>query len=223
VTCLGIDVLTEDIGRPWDEGNFGIIEINAGPGVFMHLAPAIGGSIDVPGQIMRTFFPKEGSERIPIVAGNRLSLKFCGLLNERLKALKPDVELGALTEQGIHFRGEFFHKNPRHDENVKIILRNPKLDFAVFTHTKDDIFDFGVYHEGSDVVVLENPHEVEETVLARDLRPDGLRVDVKETEIVVTRNGQEIGAHSISSPEEKDRMLLDAIGPYLEELLYKYE
>jgi cyanophycin synthetase len=223
VTCLGIDVLTEDIGKPWDEGNFGIIEINAGPGVFMHLAPAIGGSIDVPGQIMRTFFPKEGSERIPIVVGNRLSLKFCGLLNERLKALKSDVELGTLTEEGIHFRGEFFHKNPRHDENVKIILRSPNLDFAVLVHTKDDIFEFGVYHEGSDVAVLESPHEVEDKVLTRDLRPGGLRVEVKETEVVVTRNGQVLGTHLISSPEEKDPVLLDALEPFLEDLLNKYE
>ena len=30
--CLGIDVLTEDISKPWTEENFGIIEINAGPG-----------------------------------------------------------------------------------------------------------------------------------------------------------------------------------------------
>ena len=42
VKCLGIDVLAKDIAKPWTEGNFGIIEINAGPGVFMHLAPAIG-------------------------------------------------------------------------------------------------------------------------------------------------------------------------------------
>ncbi|MCP4215919.1 MAG: cyanophycin synthetase, partial [bacterium] len=52
LTCLGIDVLAKDIAKPWDEGDFGIIEINAGPGVFMHLAPAIGGSIDVPGKII---------------------------------------------------------------------------------------------------------------------------------------------------------------------------
>ena len=33
VKCMGIDVLAEDISKPWTEGNFGIIEINAGPGV----------------------------------------------------------------------------------------------------------------------------------------------------------------------------------------------
>jgi cyanophycin synthetase len=53
----GIDVLAQDISVPWDEGSFGIIEINAGPGVFMHLAPAIGESIDVPGKIMAVHFP----------------------------------------------------------------------------------------------------------------------------------------------------------------------
>jgi cyanophycin synthetase len=223
VTCMGIDVLTEDISKPWDEGNFGIIEINAGPGVFMHLAPAQGGSIDVPGAIMRHFFPGDGSERIPIVCGNRLSLRFCSLLNERLKTIRPDVELGSLTEEGIHFKGEFFHKNPRHDESVKIILRNPQLDVAIFTHTWDDILDFGVHHRGADVIVLEDPRDVEERVLTRDLLPGGLRVEVGASGISISRDGQVLGTHPVPSNEAKDDALVDALEPYLEELLHKYE
>jgi len=85
VTCLGIDVLAKDISRSWTEGDFGIIEINAGPGVFMHLAPAIGESIDVPGKIIRAHFPSPGSERIPIVAGNRLSPTLAADLYQKLR------------------------------------------------------------------------------------------------------------------------------------------
>ena len=40
LTCLGIDVIAADLARSWKEGGFGIIEINAAPGVFMHVKPA---------------------------------------------------------------------------------------------------------------------------------------------------------------------------------------
>jgi cyanophycin synthetase len=42
LTCLGIDVMAEDLSRSWKEGGFGIIEMNAAPGVFMHVNPAKG-------------------------------------------------------------------------------------------------------------------------------------------------------------------------------------
>ena len=220
VTCLGIDVLAKDISKPWDEGDFGIIEVNAGPGVFMHLAPAIGGSIDVPGQIIRHHFPKEGYDRVPIITGNKLTTAFSKLLYEKLKELKTDVEFGSLTEDGVYFNGDYFFKNKDHDQNVKIILRNPKLDFAVFNHNKDDIFDFGTLHEGADIVILENPHYAEET-LQRDLLKNGYFVEVKDKEIIVFQNEKKIGKHKFT--ENKDEVLLKAIEPFIDGLLKKYE
>jgi len=101
VKCLGIDVLAEDISKPWNEGNFGIIEINAGPGVFMHLAPAIGDSIDVPGLIMDSHFYKSDFSRIPVIAGNSLSLGFANLVLDTIRKLKPTVYFGALTDEGV--------------------------------------------------------------------------------------------------------------------------
>ena len=220
VTCLGIDVLAKDISKPWDEGDFGIIEVNAGPGVFMHLAPAIGGSIDVPGQIIRTYFPKEGYDRVPIIAGNNLSINFCNLLYGRLKEIKPDIEFASLTEGGVYFNGEYFFKNKDHNQNVKIIIRNPKLDFAVLNHNKDDIFDFGILHEGADIIILDNPHYAEET-LKRDLLGNGYFVNISDNEIIVIQNEKEIGKYQFE--ENKDEILLKALEPLLEDLLGKYE
>jgi cyanophycin synthetase len=89
VKCLGIDVLAQDISKSWREGNFGIIEINAGPGVFMHLAPAYGGSIDVPKHIMLSHFDTQTKGRIPIIAGNfipqQMMEKIVSILNDEYK------------------------------------------------------------------------------------------------------------------------------------------
>lgn len=220
VTCLGIDVLSEDISKPWTEGNFGIIEINAGPGVFMHLAPALGGSIDVPGVIMAHHFPLPQYSRVPILTGNKLSHNFANLLYNKLKEIDEDVEFGSLTEEGIYFNGEYFHKNKDHDQNVKIILRNPKLDFAVFNHTKDDIFDFGMWHEGADIVVLEEPHYAEDA-LKRDLLPDGYYFEVLPDEVIMYHN-EEIANYPIAEDTDKDAVLVAAIAPLLADLYVQY-
>lgn len=58
LTCLGIDIITKDISVSWKEGNFGIIEINAAPGVYMHLNPAIGEPVDVTSRILETFLSR---------------------------------------------------------------------------------------------------------------------------------------------------------------------
>lgn len=222
VTCLGIDVLAEDISRPWTEGGFGIIEINAGPGVFMHLAPAIGSSIDVPGIIIRSHFPHPGAERVPIVAGNRLSLDFCARLRERLLALRPGLEVGALTREGVSFNGRYLCNNPRHDQNVRIVLRNPKLGFAVFSHEGDAIRRFGLMHQGADVVILERPNADEE-VIARDLLPGGALVTVADGQARVTRDGTELAALPVPRAEELDQVLVQALEPLLGDLLTKYD
>ncbi|MDD3051895.1 MAG: acetate--CoA ligase family protein [Candidatus Cloacimonetes bacterium] len=222
VTCLGIDVLAKDISKPWDEGNFGIIEVNAGPGVFMHLAPAQGGSIDVPGIIMKNHFPKDGYERIPIIIGNKLSLNFSHILYDKLRELKPDIFYEGLTQEGVYTNREYFFKGNTHDKRVKIILRNPKLDFALFNHTKDDIFDYGIYHEGADIVVLEAPHYAEES-LKRELLPSGYYVEVLEDSVSVYQYDKLVGTLSYDNPVAKDYIILKAIEPLLPCLLTKYE
>ena len=222
VTCLGIDVLAKDISKPWCEGDFGIIEVNAGPGVFMHLAPAIGGSIDVPGIIMKKFFPKEGFERIPIIAGNNLSLDFCKMLYEKLNEMKWGIEFSSLTEEGIHFNGEYFFKNKDHYQNVKLILRKPQLDFAIFNHNQDDILDQGTYHEGADIVVLENPKYAEAT-LKRQILPGGFLFEIDEENVIVYQNDEEKAKYPIENPANKDKVLLMAIEQKLDTLIDKYE
>ncbi|MCS6808487.1 MAG: cyanophycin synthetase [Bacteroidota bacterium] len=223
VMCLGIDVLAEDISKPWDEGNFAIIEINAGPGVFMHIAPAEGSPIDVPGIIMRAHFPKDRSERIPIIAGNKISHDLSDRIYTALRALKPTLEYGALLHDGIYFNGEFFHCHRRHSKNVEIILRNPKLDFAVFRHTKDDIFDYGTFHQGADVVILEDPHYAEE-ILKRDVEPDGYILQVHDGYVVMMgKSLSEPRAVTFTAEEGRDGGIFKALEPLLPSLLTKYD
>ncbi len=221
VKCLGIDVLSADISKSWRDGNFGIIEINAGPGVFMHLAPAYGGSINVPEKIMLTHFPKEDSGRIPIIASNQVSDNLAGMINNKLHDIKKDIYFASLNENGVFFNGRYFFKNKEHDQNVKIILRNPKLDFALFSHSKDDIYDFGTLHQGADVVILDDASFSVEDTLKAQLLPCGLLIEIIGEEMKVYENNVEKESMKVS--DDKDNMIMKALEGYLKDLIYKYE
>jgi len=222
VKALGIDVLAADISKPWTEGNFGIIEINAGPGVFMHLAPAYGGSVDVPKHIMLSHFKNGDTGRIPIIATNGVSLNFIKILNDKLHDIKNDIYFGSLTEEGVYFNNAYFYNNPEHDQNVKIILRNPKVDFALFKHNKHDIYDFGLLHKGADIVILDNADYAEEVTLKEQLLPNGLLLEIIDNEIKLIRNNDVINSVYFDNDDDRDYKVLNIIEPFLGELINKY-
>lgn len=64
----GIDVLCRDIRRPLHEQSGAIVEVNAAPGLRMHLHPAQGQSRDVGAPIVDMLYPNKAPSRIPIIA-----------------------------------------------------------------------------------------------------------------------------------------------------------
>lgn len=75
----GIDMVAQDISRPLHEQSGAIVEVNAGPGLLMHLKPAEGAPRPVGQAIVEHLFPAEEHQdddtvgRIPVVgvAGTR--------------------------------------------------------------------------------------------------------------------------------------------------------
>jgi cyanophycin synthetase len=63
----GVDVVATDIGRPLAEQGGGVVEVNAGPGLLMHLKPAQGSPRPVGRAIVDHLFGAEESGRIPVV------------------------------------------------------------------------------------------------------------------------------------------------------------
>lgn len=63
----GIDLVTRDIARPLHEMGGAIVEVNAGPGLLMHLKPAEGVPRPVGQAIADHLFPQTDNGRIPIV------------------------------------------------------------------------------------------------------------------------------------------------------------
>jgi len=63
----GVDLVTPDISRPLEEVGGAIVEVNAGPGLLMHLKPAAGKPRPVGEAIVEHLFPESENGRIPLV------------------------------------------------------------------------------------------------------------------------------------------------------------
>ncbi|MGB3068133.1 MAG: cyanophycin synthetase [Ottowia sp.] len=63
----GIDLVVEDIGQPLAPQGGAIVEVNAGPGLLMHLKPAVGRAQPVGEAIVKHLFPASEAGRIPVV------------------------------------------------------------------------------------------------------------------------------------------------------------
>ncbi|HEV3138478.1 MAG TPA: hypothetical protein VGZ26_11255, partial [Pirellulales bacterium] len=64
----GIDIIADDIGRPLETQDGVVIEVNAGPGLQMHVEPESGIPRPVGEAIVATLFPQGENGRIPIVS-----------------------------------------------------------------------------------------------------------------------------------------------------------
>lgn len=64
----GIDFRTRAIDRSWRDGFGTVIEVNTGPGLRMHIQPAVGQGADLATPIFDMLFPDGAPSRVPIVA-----------------------------------------------------------------------------------------------------------------------------------------------------------
>ena len=61
----GVDLVTEDIGKPLSATGGAIVEVNAGPGLLMHLKPAVGSPRPVGRAICDHLFPNDTPGALP--------------------------------------------------------------------------------------------------------------------------------------------------------------
>jgi cyanophycin synthetase len=176
LACLGIDVITPDISQSWQQGNFGIIEINASPGVFMHLKPAQGNSIDVPRYIFDFFFKPGKPSRIPIITFNRLNQEELSYLIKQILTIYPDYLIGGVCQDTVYLNERQRINQKPYNTNIQSLLRHPGLDLLIAAYP-DEIFQAeGLFYQGSNAVILLDP-TVTEAILADSLLTDGILIE----------------------------------------------
>ncbi|MBK1990243.1 cyanophycin synthetase [Sphaerospermopsis aphanizomenoides BCCUSP55] len=213
LTCLGIDVIAENISESWKTGNFAILEINSAPGILMHLNPAIGESVDVPAHILSTFFQSGTDSRIPIITFNRISISELQSTIDHILSQHPEWTIGAVCREGIFVnRSEKLLKKD-YNSNIQILLRNPKLDLLIAEYSEEILEADGMFYHGSNIVLLDNPTETE-MMLVRDIFDDSIVVIKKEQDISIRRQGL-IEDYTLGADEPFTRVYLKEISSIL--------
>jgi len=213
LTCLGIDIVARDPSQSWKHGDFSIIEINAAPGIYMHLKPAIGESVDVPGSILKTFFDSSSSARIPIITFNQVSVQDLQEIIDHILLHHPDWTIGAVSQEVVLINRSTKNLNADYNVNVQNLLRNPKLDLLITEYREEVLEKYGMFYYGSNIVILNNPTEIEMT-LVRDVFEHSTVVVNQENKISIQREGL-IEQYDLGESEPFSRVYLKEIATVL--------
>ena len=153
----GIDFIAPDITQPVRETGGGICEVNAAPGFRMHTHPTVGDPQYVAKPVVDMLFPPGAPSRIPIVAvtGTNGKTTTSRMIAHIFKGIGRKVGMtstdGVVVDERLIIRSDA--SGPR---SAKMVLQNPRVDFAVFEVARGGILREGLGYERNDVGVVLN-------------------------------------------------------------------
>ena len=153
----GVDVVCESVLKPLEEQNGGIVEVNAAPGLRMHLQPSFGKGRDVGSAIMDTMFSNGNDGRIPLIAvtgtnGKTTTVRLCAHLL-RTSGLRT----GMTNTDGVFVNGLQLDtgdcSGPR---SARSVLMHPDVDAAVLETARGGMLREGLAFDRCQVAVVTN-------------------------------------------------------------------
>ena len=157
IDIAGVDVVCENISRPLEEQGGGMVEVNAAPGLRMHLDPSYGKGRDVGKVVIDTMFPPGENGRIPVVAvagtnGKTTTVRLIAHLIEQ-----TGKRLGMTTTDGVYVQGRRIDTGDcSGPKSAKNILLHPDVDAAVFETARGGVLREGLGFDRCDVAVVTN-------------------------------------------------------------------
>ena len=162
IRAIGLDVgavdfLTTDITRSYRETGGGICEINAGPGLRMHIAPSEGKPRDVGGAIMDMLFPQGAQSRVPIAALTGTNGKTtCARMLAHILKMAGHV-VGQTSTDAVYIDGNVTVKGDMTGPvSARMVLRDPSVDIAVLETARGGIVRSGLGYDFCDVGAVLN-------------------------------------------------------------------
>lgn len=153
----GIDLLAPDISQSVRKTGGGVVEVNAAPGLRMHLQPSIGAPRDVAEPIIDMLYPRGARARIPVVAITGTNGKSTvGRMVAHVFATKGKV-VGLTNTSGVYIGAEHITaadaSGPR---SARMVLRDPTVEVAVLECARGGILREGLAFDRCDVGVALN-------------------------------------------------------------------
>jgi len=183
----GIDLVCEDISKPLEAQGGAIVEVNAGPGLLMHLKPASGLPREVGKAIVEHLFPEGESGRIPVVGvtGTRDTSVVARLVAWMLQMSGPVV--------GVACRDGLFVGSRRVERGDAIVwqvsqrlLVNRNVEAAVFESNPVTILEEGLAYDRCNVGIVTDCEPFTGAV-RHDIATPEQRFKVSRTQVDVVR------------------------------------
>jgi len=163
----GLDLVVEDISQPLESQGGVVVEVNAGPGLVMHLRPSEGTPRPVGEAIIDSLFPAGSNGRIPVVCvtgtnGKTTVTRLIAHILDRTGRLvgmtcTDGIMVGSRTIESGDCSG------PR---SVRKVLLNPLVEAGVFEAGRGGILREGLGFDRCDVSVVTNIAEADHLGLA---------------------------------------------------------
>jgi cyanophycin synthetase len=153
----GVDVVCDNVIQPLEEQGGGIVEVNAAPGLRMHLQPSFGKGRAVGDAIISNMYAEGDDGRIPVVAvsGTNGKTTTTRLIAHILACNK--LRVGMTGTDGVYIQNRRIDtgdcSGPRSARNV---LMHPDVDAAVFETARGGILREGLGFDRCDVAVVTN-------------------------------------------------------------------
>lgn len=153
----GVDVVAQDITQPLQGQRGVVVEVNAGPGLRMHLEPSSGEPRAVGQAIIDMMFPEEQNGRIPIVSVTGVNGK---TTTTRLIAhivSCSNKKVGMTCTDGIYIAGRRIDSGDcSGPQSARAVLMNPSVEAAVLETARGGILREGLGFDMCDVGVVTN-------------------------------------------------------------------
>ncbi|MES2180748.1 MAG: Mur ligase family protein, partial [Pseudomonadota bacterium] len=150
-------VVCDSVLQPLQEQGGGIVEVNAAPGLRMHLQPSFGKGRAVGEAIVSTMFTANDNGRIPLVAvaGTNGKTTTVRLTAHILSC--QGLRVGMTNSDGVYIQGKRIDtgdcSGPKSARNV---LMHPDVDAAVFETARGGVLREGLAFDRCNVAVVTN-------------------------------------------------------------------
>ena len=153
----GVDVVCQDISRPLEQQGGVIVEINAAPGLRMHLEPSYGRGRPVGEAIVGTMFEPTDDGRIPLVAvtGTNGKTTTTRLIAHILRCTGKRV--GMTCTDGVYINDRCLDTGDcSGPKSARTILANPVVEAAVLETARGGILREGLGFDICNAAVVTN-------------------------------------------------------------------
>ncbi len=153
----GVDVVCESMLQPLEAQHGGVVEVNAAPGLRMHISPSYGKGRAVGAAMIDELFPAGNNGRIPVIAvtGTNGKTTTTRLIAHLLAA--QGLRTGMTNTDGVYINGRQTDSGdcsgPKSARNV---LMHPDVDAAVFEVARGGVLREGLGFDRCEVAVVTN-------------------------------------------------------------------